>query len=205
MNAFYRPEKSTHALQHLGDLPPTAQKSKKQGYFYNIMRTSREGISFDGNSSKWRTPNTSFHLSGITTETENPVKKIKTELPAGNEHILLVDDEEVITTLGTLILEKLGYHVTVENSSIDALSLVESDPDIFDLVITDQIMPEMTGNILADKITKLKPDMPIVMCSGYTNTVNTNSFKSFGIRAFVPKPFSINSLAAVIRHVLDNQ
>lgn len=172
---------------------------------YGIMEACGGGVTVDTKPGKGTTFHAYFPVYHAPIETEGIPETGDTDLPAGTERILLVDDEDVIVQLGRLILEKLGYHVTSETSSVKALELFESNPDAFDLVFTDQTMPEMTGKTLADRILQLRPGIPVIICSGYSNVIDEEAIKALGIRAFLPKPFSVNSMATVLRDVLDSR
>ncbi|MBN1625589.1 MAG: PAS domain S-box protein [Deltaproteobacteria bacterium] len=123
-------------------------------------------------------------------------------LPAGKEHILFVDDEPVLSEVGVQIFERLGYQVTPRISSVEALELFRSQPERFDLVITDMTMPIMTGEALAAEIMKVRPDIPVILCTGFSHHINKQKAAQLGIRAFIMKPFVIRDIAAAIREVL---
>jgi PAS domain S-box-containing protein len=123
-------------------------------------------------------------------------------LPTGFERILFVDDEEALVEMGETILAELGYQVTSRLSSREALALFKLDPSRFDLVITDQTMPELTGVNLAKEILAVGPDMPIIMCTGFSNLVDADTAKTVGIRAFAMKPLTKREIAKTIRQVL---
>ena len=124
-------------------------------------------------------------------------------IPVGHEHILFIDDEEILAEMGKQLLERLGYRVTVRLNSIDALSTFQSQPERFDLIITDQTMPDMTGFDLAKRILQLRPGMPIILCTGYSSQVSKDKAKSYGIRGFALKPLTKKDIAVLIRKVLD--
>ncbi|MCP3941757.1 MAG: transporter substrate-binding domain-containing protein [Desulfobacteraceae bacterium] len=124
-------------------------------------------------------------------------------LPGGKENILVVDDDKSIANLTKLRAERLGYQVTATTSSIDALQLFRSRPNAFDLVITDQTMPELTGEQLALKLLDIKPDLPIILCTGYSTKMDAARAKSLGIRALIMKPTDNEEFAGMIRQVLD--
>jgi PAS domain S-box-containing protein len=126
-------------------------------------------------------------------------------LAFGKERILLVDDEKVIIELGKQMLEHLGYEVEVFNSSMEALQAFQAHPDKFDLVITDQTMPRMTGGELAREILTIRPDLPIILCTGFSESITAEKARDIGIKAFVMKPLVIQELAKTIRRVLDNR
>ena len=125
------------------------------------------------------------------------------EIPTGSERILFIDDEEALVEMGEDILAELGYEVTSRMSSREALALFKADPSRFDLVITDQTMPEMTGVELAKEILALRADMPIIMCTGFSYAVNADKAKAAGIKAFAMKPLTKREIARTIRKVLD--
>ncbi len=95
-------------------------------------------------------------------------------IPTGSERILFVDDEEALVEMGEDILAELGYEVTSRTSSREALALLKEDPSRFDLVITDQTMPEMTGIELAGEVLAIRADMPIIMCTGFSHVVDAD-------------------------------
>jgi PAS domain S-box-containing protein len=122
---------------------------------------------------------------------------------SGNESILFVDDEELIAEMGRELLERLGYRVTVRTSSIEALRLYQSNPTKFDLVITDMTMPNMTGEELAQELMRQDPELPVLLCSGFSHRMSPERAQALGIKGYLMKPFVINSLAQTVRNVLD--
>ncbi len=126
-------------------------------------------------------------------------------LTGGNEAILFVDDEIQIVSVAEKILTALGYAVTAQTSSQSALALFREQPEAFDLVITDMTMPNMTGDRLAAEIMKIRPDMPVILCSGYSRKMSDAALSSAGIRALLAKPVAKKELAATIRRVLDEK
>ncbi len=120
----------------------------------------------------------------------------------GSENILLVDDEEPIVKMEQQALERLGYRVTVHTGSVDALETFKADSDAFDLVITDMTMPNMTGTRLAGEIKKIRPDIPVILCTGFSYQVNSEKNRALGIEGYVMKPVITKEIAAVIRKVL---
>jgi PAS domain S-box-containing protein len=126
-------------------------------------------------------------------------------LSTGNENILFVDDEKSLADLGRLRLEKMGYRVTATTRPSEALDLFYANPDQFDLVITDMTMPQMTGDRLAKEMLKIRPDLPIIICTGFHEKMTEEKSAEIGIRAFLSKPLSIINLAQGIRQVLDKQ
>jgi nitrogen-specific signal transduction histidine kinase len=123
--------------------------------------------------------------------------------PHGKEHILLIDDEEMLVELGQAMLKRLGYRVTTRTSSLDALVAFQNQPDAFDLVITDQTMAGMTGVDLARRILQIRPDMPIILCTGYSSQISEDKAKAAGIKGFAYKPLAKKDIGDLIRKVLD--
>ena len=125
------------------------------------------------------------------------------ELKTGTEKILLVDDEESIVKIEKLILERFGYHVTACNGSVDALKIFESNPGAFDLVITDMSMPNMSGDRLSMNITSIRPEIPIILCTGFSEKFGLEKAKSLGIKGVLMKPVVSSDMARMVRKVLD--
>jgi PAS domain S-box-containing protein len=123
--------------------------------------------------------------------------------PRGSEHILFIDDEAILANLGKDLLEALGYHVVAITNSNEALKLFLTDPRRFDLIITDHTMPEMTGMALAQKMLQVRPDVPIILCTGYSEQVTRDQTREIGIREFLMKPLIMRDLAKTIRMLLD--
>ncbi|MBC2717187.1 MAG: response regulator [Desulfobacteraceae bacterium] len=132
-----------------------------------------------------------------------PGVEINLQVPTGNERILFIDDEKSIMDLGCQVLEQLGYQVEARTSSLEALELFKNFPDDFDLVITDMTMPHMTGAKLARELMQIRPDIPIILCTGFSQSINEDQALKIGFRAFVMKPISIEQIARTIRKVLD--
>ena len=133
------------------------------------------------------------------------VAREEKKFPTGTERVLFVDDEQVLVDVGRQILETLGYRVTARNSSTEALYLFRSQPDRFDLVITDQTMPNMTGDELAKELISLRPDIPVIICTGFSAKVNEERAFEMGIKAFVMKPLVMRDMAETIRKGLDEK
>jgi CheY-like chemotaxis protein/anti-sigma regulatory factor (Ser/Thr protein kinase) len=124
-------------------------------------------------------------------------------LPHGRECILFVDDEWSLVNVGQQILKKLGYKVIARTNPVEALEVFRAQSDEIDLVVTDQTMPHMTGDVLARKIMQLKPGIPVIICSGFSEKMNKEKARSMGIKQFVMKPIIMMELAEIIRRVLD--
>ena len=149
---------------------------------------------------------TTFHVFLPRSEGKYvPEKPTPPDMPAGTEQILLVDDEQDIAEIGRQTLEHLGYSVIVKTRSVDALSLFQEDPEKFDLIITDMTMPVMTGDKLAGEMLKQRPDVPIILCTGYSEHMSEEQAREIGIRAYVMKPYLIQDLAKMVRQVLDGR
>jgi len=121
----------------------------------------------------------------------------------GREHILYIDDKETLAEMGKDMLERLGYRVTTRTSSIEALSIFQDQPDSVDLVISDQTMPEMTGYDLARRMLQIRPDLPIILCTGYSSQVSEEKARAYGIKGFALKPLERKDISVFIRKVLD--
>ncbi len=123
--------------------------------------------------------------------------------PTGKESILFVDDEEALVEMGEELLADLGYEVASRTGSREALALFRLDPSRFDLVITDQTMPDMTGVQLASELLSIRPDIPVILCTGFSHTAGEESTRAAGIKGFVMKPLTKRELAKTVRKVLD--
>jgi PAS domain S-box-containing protein len=123
----------------------------------------------------------------------------------GNERILFIDDEEILADMGKAILERLGYRVTVKRNSIEALNTFQNQPNQFDLVITDQTMPGMTGSDLARRMLQIRPGMPIILCTGYSSVMSEEKARLMGIKGFAMKPLARKDIGALIRKILDEE
>ena len=142
------------------------------------------------------------HLPLVTAQSSTD-SETRTIVTGGTEHILVIDDEDILVEMTTEILERLGYLVTVHTSSQEALTAFENQPDRFDLVLTDQTMPGMTGTDLARRMLQLRPDLPIILCTGYSTIITEEKAMALGIGAFLHKPLARKDLARLIRKMLD--
>ncbi|MBI5606547.1 MAG: PAS domain S-box protein [Deltaproteobacteria bacterium] len=125
------------------------------------------------------------------------------DLRTGKERILLIDDEEAIVDMGQQMLEQLGYRVTAKTNAKEALELFEDLPSEFDLIITDLTMPYLTGLKLTEKFLKIRPEIPIILCTGFSAGLNLEQVRSIGIKELVMKPIVRSEIAQVIRKVLE--
>ncbi len=131
--------------------------------------------------------------------------QVKKAIQGGTERILFVDDEAVVGTLYKSMLERLGYKVTSYTSSIKALEIFRTSPDEFDMVITDMTMPAMSGDKLAVELVKIRPDIPVVLCTGFSTTISEAKALSMGISGFLMKPVGISDFDKKIRAVFEKQ
>ena len=149
---------------------------------------------------------TTFHvyLPTIVEEAETKVE-IDINMPGGRESILFVDDEEALVNVGRDILESLGYRVEALTSSVDALESFKAAPHKYDLIITDQIMPKMTGLELTEEAKRLRHDVPIIICTGLATNINRLRAQDLGVSRYILKPFLVAKMARTIREVLDGK
>lgn len=124
-------------------------------------------------------------------------------LPSGTERILFVDDEEALADLGEQILQWLGYQVTTMTSSVEALNLFRREPDGFDLIITDQSMPRLTGRELAAELFSIRPEIPVIICTGFSTNISEQEAAAPNVRHVIMKPLVIKEMAWTVRSVLD--
>jgi signal transduction histidine kinase/CheY-like chemotaxis protein len=124
-------------------------------------------------------------------------------LQTGTERILLVDDEESLLVMAKRMLEGLGYKVTSQSSSNKALETFKSNPAHFDLLMTDQSMPNLSGTELIAEVLKVRPDMPIILCSGYSTKVSEENYEKTSNNMYLSKPYSKKLLSETVRKVLD--
>jgi PAS domain S-box-containing protein len=123
-------------------------------------------------------------------------------IPGGDERILLIDDEEIQILSLQQMLERLGYRVTGKKDPREALEVFRNQPGAFDLVITDQTMPKLTGAALVQEMLRLRPDLPVILYTGFSETIDEEQARALGVRDFVLKPLSMRDLAERIRRAL---
>ncbi|MDY6951669.1 MAG: PAS domain S-box protein [Thermodesulfobacteriota bacterium] len=149
---------------------------------------------------------TTFHVYLPVIEREaEPEITTEEVLPTGSETILFVDDELPLANLGKQMLVGLGYRVVTRTSSLEALEAFRREPGRFDLVVTDMTMPTMTGDQLATELIKIRSDIPVVLCTGFSKKISEQKAHALGVRAFVMKPFLKRQMAETIRSVLDEK
>jgi CheY-like chemotaxis protein len=147
---------------------------------------------------------TAFHvLLPAMPEVKVQHKPAVANLLGGSERILFVDDELPIAKLALQGLGLMGYRVQAETDSPRALSIFSESPEFFDLVITDMNMPNLTGKQLAVEMLKIRPDLPIILCSGFSEPISEQSAEELGIKGYLVKPIGIKELAKTVRTILD--
>jgi PAS domain S-box-containing protein len=136
-------------------------------------------------------------------QVEGEKESVRAEpLPTGSERILLVDDEKIQIRSIQPALERLGYRVIAKEDAREALKAFRARPDAFDLVITDQTMPHISGLDLAVEIAQIRPHIPVILCTGFSETTDGKKAKALGVREFIMKPFSARDLAEAVRRAL---
>ncbi len=198
-------------------IPPEIQKNIFDPYFttkeigkgtglglsvaHGIIKRIQGTITVESDPGKGSTFNVFLPITPAPQETEEKSKDQSNR--GGNEKILFVDDEQAIAKLGARLLERQGYKVTSKKSSLEALALFKSAPDDFDLVITDMNMPSMVGLELAVKLMEIRPDIPIILCTGFSERIDIETAGSIGIKACIDKPILSVDLYSKVRAVLD--
>ncbi len=133
---------------------------------------------------------------------QESIPKIPSSIPRGEGTLLFVDDERAIVEFSKSLLEGLGYQVLAYTNSLDAIEAFRHNPKAVDVIITDQTMPDCTGEMLAQKMLAIRPDIPIILCTGFSHIMTEKKALSMGVRAFLLKPFSTEDLAQTIQRVL---
>ena len=167
-----------------------------------IVKSFGGHIHFYSEPGSGTTANVYFpRLETRTDALQTPVKK---QLPTGSERILIVDDEKALLDMMKMSLEALGYEVVIHSGSQGALEAINANPDYFDLVITDMTMPHMTGLEMAGKIFMVRPNLPVIMCTGFSELITKEKAHALGIRALLTKPILRADLAISVRKAIDN-
>jgi CheY-like chemotaxis protein len=169
-----------------------------------IFQIYQGTISIDSDPGKGTTVRVYLPLTDTRSD-EIPATSVEQHFPMGHESVLLIDDEEDVLEMMHSMIEKLGYQVISRNSSIEALDTFRNHPRQFDLVITDQTMPEMTGLELVKQLIRIRPDIPVILCTGYMEMIAEDNAGSLGIGSYVMKPVRISDISVKIRKLLDQK
>ncbi|MGD9823546.1 ATP-binding protein [Desulfobacter sp.] len=182
--------------------------TKKEGKGTGLGLSISYGIikKLNGDIKVYSEPN-----KGTTVHVYIPVTSIKKNqepgdninIAKGTERILLIDDESSIAQMGKTVLQKYGYRVSAFTSSIEALKAFEEDPASFDLLLTDMTMPDMTGDILVRHIKRIRDDIPVIICTGFSENISNGNYADKGADEFLMKPVGIHKLISAIRKQLD--
>ncbi len=167
-----------------------------------IVQKYAGGIEID--SAPGKGTSVTVYLPLSDQEPEEEVQAVES-LPTGTERILFVDDEEGLVRAYSQALKSLGYDVVPCTNPMKALEIFKKEPENFDLVITDMTMPEMTGDKLTKALNSIRPNTPIVLCSGFSNLISQDEARALGIMAFSAKPLVKKDLAKIVRQVLDKE
>ena len=132
-------------------------------------------------------------------------KKSEGQIKGGSEKILFVDDEESVVKLNHQLLERLGYQVQSTTKPLEALEWFKADPDQFDVIITDMTMPRLTGDRLAAEVLKIRPQMSVIICTGYSERMSTEKAEALGARKYLEKPIDLLNLASSLREVIEGK
>jgi nitrogen-specific signal transduction histidine kinase len=195
---------ATHKLDRIFD-PYYTTKGRGEGtglglsVVHGIVQSHHGEISVD--SKVGRGTAFTIYLPLSSQKAGSALNRLKT-IPMGSERILFVDDEVPIADMSRQRLSMLGYKVTTVNSSRQALEHLAQAPEDYDLMITDMTMPRMSGDQLAIEVKKIKPDIPIILCTGYSKKISKERARAMGIDAFLMKPIALDDMAETIRAVL---
>ena len=133
------------------------------------------------------------------------VEKNQVLIPRGNERVLVVDDDRVQAESLSAMLERLGYISAFATEGIKALEMLRADPRAFDVIVTDQNMPHMSGTTLAEVAMRIRKDLPVIICTGCLDKSGEEKVAHLGIRELVMKPFTLREIASAIRRALDGR
>ncbi len=170
---------------------------------HGIVKTYKGDISVYSEVNKGTT--FQIYLPVLKEDMKSSSEVEETSISTGTERILIVDDDTNLVQMNETILMQLGYKVTSFSNSLEAIKIFEKKQDEFDLVLTDMTMPEITGAELAKMLLEIRPDIPIILCTGYSDLIDAEQAKSIGIKDYIMKPVIRKDLANVIRKVLDGK
>ena len=196
----------TERIKHIFD-PDYHQNTGKRtglGTVFEIIQSYDGGIDIHSEPDRGTTVSVYLPLAQRDTQTV-PDTSTEVTIATGSETILLVDDEEDVLEMMHLMLERLGYRVFSKTSSIEALEEFRQDPEKFDLLITDQTMPKLTGMGLIEKLMRIRPDIPIILCTGFNEKITEDTTRRLGIGALMSKPVRVKEIARIIREILNRK
>lgn len=171
---------------------------------HSVVRSHSGSITVQSEPGK----GTTFEVYFPSIEDDLPLLLTEAEpvpMATRHENILIVDDEPMLTDIASQMLVKLGYNVKAYNFPEEALKVFESDPDAFDLIITDMTMPKLTGDNLAQQIKRIRPDIPLILCTGYSEHITLKKASSAGINHFLMKPLTLHQVSSTVRDILDKK
>lgn len=168
---------------------------------YGIVKEHKGDIKIHSEIGKGTTFNVYLPLMDKTAKSDK--KEVIENFQSGDERILLVDDEPSIAKLEKMMLERLGYSITMRVNSIEALEAFRERPDSFDMVISDMNMPNMAGDQLASEIKSIRSDIPIILCTGFSERMNDEKADILGIAGILMKPVTKSEMAKTVRKLLD--
>ncbi len=184
----------------------TKEKGKGTGMglsvVHGIVNSMRGHIQINSEPNKGSQFKVYFPTQKNAEEEQFPLTK--EPIQGGTEQILLVDDEQAILTMARQMLERLGYQVISQTSSLEAIETFHRNPEKFDLVITDMAMPHLSGDKLAVELRRIRHDIPILICTGFSEAMSEEKAATLGIRGFLMKPIRMKDFSQKIREVLDN-
>jgi PAS domain S-box-containing protein len=169
---------------------------------YGIVKSCGGGIGIQSNAGQGTT--FMIYLPRLLLERQSAGENQEDINLRGDERILFVDDEAMLVKMAKNFFQDLGYQITATTSSPEALRLFQENQEKFDLVITDMTMPQLTGADLSRALLKIRPELPIILCTGYSDSISAGEAKKLNIREFVMKPLLLKDLGLRVRRLLDN-